>query len=107
MQKELPVELNQFTFTGEVLEGEKRPKGYYLKVFQKVGGKQDTVFTVFVPSESFQAEDLHKKDIVLINNGLAYKGDDGTPTIRITRPDQLQLIKRNVDLGTISAAEVF
>ncbi len=100
------LEINQISLTGEVVSGSKNDKGLYLKVKQMVCGKMETVFTVFVPAKSIPEVDLREKDLVLVNNGLIYK-NNGEFTVRVTRPDQLQLIKRCHDLGEVSAEEVF
>ena len=102
------LEINQISLTGEIVSGEKNDKGLYLKVRQMVGGKMETIFTVFVPSKANPtAQNFREKDLVLINNGLIYRNAEGEVTIRVTRSDQLQMIKKCLDMRQISAEEVF
>ena len=94
------IDVNQISFTGEVISGEKNAKGTYLKVFQKVAGQKDTTFTVFAPAKTLSDISFNEKDVLFINNGLIYESDDGF-TVRVTRPDQIQLLQKNFDLGFV------
>ena len=101
--------LNSVLLTGQIIKKEEDGKALSLSINQNVGGKQPTVFNIFIPGkvrEQIDESNLNVNDDVVVNGGTMYT-KDGIIKIRISSPEQLQKPLKDFCLGEEEARDKF